>query len=300
MIWKILTVILAVSVAVLIAVLVKIRAQLRDINEQLDFLCEKDTNMLLLTDTNMADIGRLKERINRFLEQWHRQREAAAKKEQMISDTYTNLSHDIRTPLTSLDGYFQLLRDETDKSAQEHYIDIIQERITSLKDMLEELFMFTKLKNDSFKLEQSNCCVSRLLKQTVFSYYEEWKKQGIEPSLDICEDTIFITANVQALRRVFQNVIKNALVHGQKSICIQMKQKNKMVHILVSNDVKNPDDIDVDKVFERFYKADEARSISSSGLGLSIAKELVERMGGSIEARLEGKRFVVEILFESE
>lgn len=74
--------------------------------------------------------------------------------------------------------------------------------------MLEELFMFTKLKNDSFKLELSNCCVSRLLKQTVFSYYEEWKKQGIEPSLDICEDTIFITANVQALRRVFQNVIK--------------------------------------------------------------------------------------------
>lgn len=249
MIWKILTVILAVSVAVLIAVLVKIRAQLRDINEQLDFLCEKDTNMLLLTDTNMADIGRLKE------------------------------------------------------------------RITSLKDMLEELFMFTKLKNDSFKLELSNCCVSRLLKQTVFSYYEEWKKQGIEPSLDICEDTIFITANVQALRRVFQNVIKNALVHGQKSICIQMKQqdscncrasddertsKNRFVHILVSNDVKNPDDIDVDKVFERFYKADEARSISSSGLGLSIAKELVERMGGSIEARLEGKRFVVEIQFECE
>lgn len=300
MIWKILTVILAVSVAVLIAVLVKIRAQLRDINEQLDFLCEKDTNMLLLTDTNMADIGRLKERINRFLEQWHRQREAAAKKEQMISDTYTNLSHDIRTPLTSLDGYFQLLKDETDKSAQEHYIDIIQERITSLKDMLEELFMFTKLKNDSFKLELSNCCVSRLLKQTVFSYYEEWKKQGIEPSLDICEDTIFITANAQALRRVLQNVIKNALVHGQNSICIQMKQKNKMVHILVSNDVKNPDDIDVDKVFERFYKADEARSISSSGLGLSIAKELVERMGGSIEARLEGKRFVVEIQFECE
>ena len=139
--------------------------------------------MLLLTDTNMADIGRLKERINRFLEQWHRQREAAAKKEQMISDTYTNLSHDIRTPLTSLDGYFQLLRDETDKSAQEHYIDIIQERITSLKDMLEELFMFTKLKNDSFKLELSNCCVSRLLKQTVFSYYEEWKSRALSRHL---------------------------------------------------------------------------------------------------------------------
>ena len=77
-------------------------------------------------------------------------------------------------------------------------------------------------------------------------------------------------------------------------------QKIGLSIFLVSNDVKNPDDIDVDKVFERFYKADEARSISSSGLGLSIAKELVERMGGSIEARLEGKRFVVEIQFECE
>lgn len=77
--------------------------------------------------------------------------------------------------------------------------------------------MFTKLKNDSFKLELSNCCVSRLLKQTVFSYYEEWKRQGIEPSLDICEDTIFITANVQALRRVFQNVIKMRWCMGRRA-----------------------------------------------------------------------------------
>ena len=297
MIWKILTVILAVSVAVLIAVLVKIRAQLRDINEQLDFLCEKDTNMLLLTDTNMADIGRLKERINRFLEQWHRQREAAAKKEQMISDTYTNLSHDIRTPLTSLDGYFQLLRDETDKSAQEHYIDIIQERITSLKDMLEELFMFTKLKNDSFKLELSNCCVSRLLKQTVFSYYEEWKKQGIEPSLDICEDTIFITANVQALRRVFQNVIKNGLDHGEKKIRIVLKREQNQAVLRISNQVIASEQIDIEHVFDRFYKADAARSKTSTGLGLSIAREFVRRMNGEIGAKIEENEFIVEMSF---
>lgn len=324
MIWKLLTVILAVAVIVLIAVLLKIRAQLRDINEQLDFLYEKDTNMLLATDTNLADIGRLKRNINRFLVQEHLRRREAVKKEQMISDTYTNLSHDIRTPLTSLDGYFQLLREEDDEKQQEHYIAIIQERITSLKDMLEELFMFTKLKNDSFKLELSNCCVSRLLKQTVFSYYDEWKKQGIEPEISLCDETVFILANTQALRRVFQNIIKNALVHGQKSIRIEMKKpddeisgcRNSMPHdevnrennsidsstgqvcISISNDVENPGEIDVSKVFERFYKADEARSISSSGLGLSIAKELVERMGGQIMAELDGKRFGVKITFE--
>lgn len=308
MIWKILTAVLAIIVIIMAAVLLKIRAQLRDINDQLDFLYENDTNMLIGTDTNLIYLGRFKQRVNRFVEQWHKKRAEAAKKEQMISDTYTNLSHDIRTPLTSLDGYFQLLKDEKDEKLQAHYIGIIQERITSLKDMLEELFMFTKLKNDTFKLEMDRCCVSRLLKQTVFSYYDEWKMRGIEPVVDICDEQIFILANTQALKRVFQNVIKNGLVHGKNDIEIRLYTKalgnvsdknkgNRMVNISVSNTIENPENVDVSQVFERFYKADEARSVTSSGLGLSIAKELVERMDGKINAQIEDNRFCINISY---
>ena len=222
MIWKILAAVLAIIVIIMAAVLLKIRAQLRDINDQLDFLYENDTNMLIGTDTNLIYLGQFKQKVNRFVEQWHKKRAEAAKKEQIISDTYTNLSHDIRTPLTSLDGYFQLLKDENDEKLQAHYIGIIQERIASLKDILEELFMFTKLKNDTFNLEMDKCCVSRLLKQTVFSYYDEWKMRGIEPVVDICDEQIFILANTQALKRVFQNVIKNGLVHGKSDIEIKL------------------------------------------------------------------------------
>ena len=308
MIWKILTAVLAIIVIIMAAVLLKIRAQLRDINDQLDFLYENDTNMLIGTDTNLIYLGQFKQRVNRFVEQWHKKRAEAAKKEQMISDTYTNLSHDIRTPLTSLDGYFQLLKDEKDEKLQAHYIGIIQERITSLKDMLEELFMFTKLKNDTFKLEMDKCCVSRLLKQTVFSYYDEWKMRGIEPVVDICDEQIFILANTQALKRVFQNVIKNGLVHGKSDIEIRLYTKalgnvsdknkgNRMVNISVSNTIENPENVDVSQVFERFYKADEARSVTSSGLGLSIAKELVERMDGKINAQIEDNRFCINIYY---
>lgn len=309
MIWKILTAVLAIIVIIMAAVLLKIRAQLRDINDQLDFLYENDTNMLIGTDTNLIYLGQFKQRVNRFVEQWHKKRAEAAKKEQMISDTYTNLSHDIRTPLTSLDGYFQLLKDEKDEKLQAHYIGIIQERITSLKDMLEELFMFTKLKNDTFKLEMDKCCVSRLLKQTVFSYYDEWKMRGIEPVADICDEQIFILANTQALKRVFQNVIKNGLVHGKSDIEIKLytidsgknagsDRENKVVNIVVSNTIDDPENIDTSQVFERFYKADEARSVTSSGLGLSIAKELVERMGGKIHAQIEDNRFCINISYK--
>ena len=308
MIWKILTAVLAIIVIIMAAVLLKIRAQLRDINDQLDFLYENDTNMLIGTDTNLIYLGQFKQRVNRFVEQWHKKRAEAAKEEQMIFDTYTNLSHDIRTPLTSLDGYFQLLKDEKDEKLQAHYIGIIQERITSLKDMLEELFMFTKLKNDTFKLEMDKCCVSRLLKQTVFSYYDEWKMRGIEPVVDICDEQIFILANTQALKRVFQNVIKNGLVHGKSDIEIKLytidsgknagaDRENKVVNIVVSNTIDNPENIDTSQVFERFYKADEARSVTSSGLGLSIAKELVERMDGKINAHIEDNRFCINISY---
>lgn len=309
MIWKILTAVLAIIVIIMAAVLLKIRAQLRDINDQLDFLYENDTNMLIGTDTNLIYLGQFKQRVNRFVEQWHKKRAEAAKKEQMISDTYTNLSHDIRTPLTSLDGYFQLLKDEKDEKLQAHYIGIIQERIASLKDILEELFMFTKLKNDTFNLEMDKCCVSRLLKQTVFSYYDEWKMRGIEPVVDICDEQIFILANTQALKRVFQNVIKNGLVHGKSDIEIKLyiidsgknagsDRENKVVNIVVSNTIDDPENIDTSQVFERFYKADEARSVTSSGLGLSIAKELVERMGGKINAQIEDNRFCINISYK--
>ena len=308
MIWKILTAVLAIIVIIMAAVLLKIRAQLRDINDQLDFLYENDTNMLIGTDTNLIYLGQFKQRVNRFVEQWHKKRAEAAKKEQMISDTYTNLSHDIRTPLTSLVGYFQLLKDEKDEKLQAHYIGIIQERIASLKDILEELFMFTKLKNDTFNLEMDKCCVSRLLKQTVFSYYDEWKMRGIEPVVDICDEQIFILANTQALKRVFQNVIKNGLVHGKSDIEIKLytidsgknagsDRENKVVNIVVSNTIDDPENIDTSQVFERFYKADEARSVTSSGLGLSIAKELVERMGGKINAQIEDNRFCINISY---
>lgn len=308
MIWKILAAVLAIIVIIMAAVLLKIRAQLRDINDQLDFLYENDTNMLIGTDTNLIYLGQFKQKVNRFVEQWHKKRAEAAKKEQIISDTYTNLSHDIRTPLTSLDGYFQLLKDEKDEKLQAHYIGIIQERIASLKDILEELFMFTKLKNDTFNLEMDKCCVSRLLKQTVFSYYDEWKMRGIEPVVDICDEQIFILANTQALKRVFQNVIKNGLVHGKSDIEIKLytidsgknagsDRKNKVVNIVVSNTIDDPKNIDTSQVFERFYKADEARSVTSSGLGLSIAKELVERMDGKINAQIEDNRFCINISY---
>ena len=167
----------------------------------------------------------------------------------------------------------------------------------SRKEMLEELFTFTKLKNDSFHLEMSSCCINKILKDTIFSYYDEWTGRGIEPEIQITDKLLFMNGNEQGIQRIFQNIIKNGLDHGEKKISISLEEVENNIRIQIKNQVCHVEKINVDQVFERFYKADEARSKTSSGLGLSIAKELVLRMDGKISARIEGNEFCVEIVF---
>lgn len=274
----------------------KYRRQVRDICRQLAFLMKNDSNMLITGDVGFGGLKELMDMLNQLLMGRKKEQKKYLEKEQMISDTYTNLSHDIRTPLTSLNGYFQLLEQCDNVEEQKHYMDIIQERIHSLKEMLEELFLFTKLKNESYHLELKRCCINQILKQTIFSYYEEWTAKGIDPNIYITERALYISGNESVLQRLFQNVIKNALDHGSKGIGISLEEQEKKVLIKIWNEVENPK-IDPEKVFERFYKADEARSRTSSGLGLSIAKELTEKMHGGISAKLADNIFCIEIVF---
>ena len=278
-------------------ILWKYQRQVRDICRQLSFLLKNDSNMLVAGDTGFGGIKELMEMLNQLLMSRKKEHKKYLEKEQMISDTYTNLSHDIRTPLTSLDGYFQLLEQCHDAEEQKHYMEIIQERIRSLKEMLEELFLFTKLKNETYHLELKKCCINQILKQTVFSYYEEWTAKGIEPDIRIADRSLYIEGNEPALHRLFQNVIKNALDHGSKGIGISLEEREGEALIRIWNEVPDPEKIDPEKVFERFYKADEARSRTSSGLGLSIAKEFAEKMNGEISAELNGNVFCMEICF---
>lgn len=296
----------------------KYQRQVQDICRQMSFLNEHDSNMLITQELNNKSIRNLVQVLNEFLHLKRKERKAHLKKEKNISDIYTNISHDIRTPLTSLDGYFQLLEKSENAEEQARYISIIQQRIASLKDMLEELFEYTKLENDSYELELTNCCVNRILKDTVFSYYEEWQRRGIEAEFQITEELLYIEGNEQALRRVIQNVIKNGLDHGEKRIRIVLEKRQEkilfsgkvsensesvreQIVLEISNRVGHPEQIDVERVFERFYKAEKSRSKNSTGLGLAIAKELVQRMGGRIEAKLTSldsdDAFGIEIYF---
>ena len=275
----------------------KYQRQVKDICRQLAFLMKHDSNMLIQREFDLGGIGTLSDRLNDLLELRRKEKQYYQEKETLIADTYTNLSHDIRTPLTSLDGYFQLMEACENVEEQRRYLSIIHERIHSLNEMLEELFMFTKLKNESYRLELTSCCINRILKETVFSYYDDWVRREIQPDIQITEEQLYIDGNKQGLSRIIQNVIKNGLDHGEKKIRIVLKREQNQAVLRISNQVTASEQIDIEHVFDRFYKADAARSKTSTGLGLSIAREFVRRMNGEIGAKIEENEFIVEMRF---
>lgn len=278
-------------------ILWKYQRQIKDICRQLWFLEKHDSNMILTAEINSGNIRNLIKALNDLLLKHKNEQTEYQKKENKIAETYTSLSHDIRTPLTSLDGYVQLLEDCEDADEQKRYLKIIHERIDSLKDMLEELFTYTKLKNESYHLELSECNLNKILKTTIFSYYDDWKNNNIEPEIDITVTLLVIQGNQQALNRIVQNLLKNAVEHGQKRIGISLQKTENQAVLKVYNHVENAEEIDVSQVFERFYKQDKARSQTSTGLGLSIAKEFVLRMNGEINASVVEKVFCITVTF---
>ena len=292
--------VLSVLILILIGILISYKRQVKDICRQLRFLQECDSNMLITTEMKKGHIGEMAELLNTLLKERKKERADYQKKEQMIADIYTNLSHDIRTPLTSLDGYFQLLEETQEENDRKRYIQIIQERIESLKEMLEELFTYTKLQNGTYELKLEPQNVGQILKETVFSYYDDWAEQGISPQFEITEEPVWIRGNKQALRRTIQNIIRNGLDHGNKEIRIQLSRNEKQMELVFQNKIEPGEQIDISRVFERFYKADKARSKSSTGLGLSIAKGFVQKMHGEIAAEIKEDWFCIKISFPCE
>lgn len=274
------------------------RRQIKNVKSQISFLNQHETNMLITSDQKSGCVTELTDELNTLIERTAALRKEIADNESHLKDTIINLSHDIRTPLTSMAGYFQLLLKSDDSEERQQYAAVISDRLSSLKEMLDELFTYAKLTNRAYEVELSPCAVNEILLSVLFSFYKDIKQRSIEPLIDVPEQDVFIQGSEPALRRIFQNILKNCIEHGNNHLSIRLINATDAVQIYFENDYQTQKLIDASKVFDRFYKADEARSKTSTGLGLSIAKELVERLNGSITGNVENDIFTITITFQ--
>ncbi len=273
------------------------RRQVKDICEQIKFINENDTNMMISTKVDYKEILELAEEINSWHNKYMEELQTFWKKEQLQKENFTNLSHDIRTPLTSLDGYFQMLMECDNESDRQRYNKIIQGRIVQLKDMLEELFTYTKLQNKEYEMDMQEENIQQIVYETIFSFYELFKEHNITPEISCTDKKIFVNCNKAAMSRILYNIIKNAWVHGEKKIMLKTMWSKSSFLFICRNYMQKGQTVDTEKIFDRFYKADKARNHVSTGLGLAIAKELTKKMGGKIQGDIQGDWFEIKLIF---
>lgn len=288
-------VIACVVILVLIFLNVIYRNQIKNISKQLDFIKDYETNKIVSQNVSFKEITSLVEKLNEFISF---QRDIIRKyrvKDETLKQTITNISHDIRTPLTSLNGYFQLLVESETEEERVRYMNIIKTRINNLKNLLEDIFTYMKIQDNNYNLPKEKCNLNKLVYNTLFSYYEDFKEKAIEPKIDIAHSEILVSTNTIALERIINNLINNSLIHGKDCISISLYKEKYMINFRIENDVEKEEDIDLENIFNRFYKQDKARTLNSTGLGLTIVKELVEAIGGSIVAKVENGVFTINI-----
>ncbi|MCM1537991.1 MAG: HAMP domain-containing histidine kinase [bacterium] len=297
-IWIIAVVCLAAAMITAWCIVIRYRRQVNSICRQLQFIKNHQTNMKLSADGMQFGMGRLAEEVNGLLTGTEEKRRAVETQETVIKETITNLSHDIRTPLTSLDGYVQLLEESDSKEEQARYIGIIRRRIEALRGILDELFLYTRLQDNAYAPSMERVELNRLVCDAAFSFYEDCRARGLEPQVSVCEERVYTRGNETMIVRMLQNIIKNSLEHGKADVRIRLTAEGQRVIFSCANRVEHAEEIDVERVFERFYRADKARANSSTGLGLSIARGLAEKMNAKMSASLEDGLFTVTAVFE--
>ncbi len=283
------------SIAVaLLCYIFYLKMQIRQWSKDLDAVTG-DSNLRLTTglhEKNIVDFckvlnEKLDEQQNIVITQKNMSRE--------LKETIAALSHDIRTPLTSVNGYMQLLVQEDNPEKIANYTQVIWQKLNDLEVLLDEMFLYTKLVDGDYEIKMEQVVLYDKLSYVLAAFYEPITNAGMSVTVAFDKENISVNANAEYVERIFTNLIKNAIVHGTGEINIC--QKDYM--ITIANQVKNSKNLDVTRLFERFYKGEKSRGSGSTGLGLSIVKSLMEKMGGNVQANLEQGYLEIVLQFET-
>lgn len=250
-----------------------------------------DTNTLIDISTRDPYMRKLASEINIQLRLLRKERHRYQQGDLELKEAVTNISHDLRTPLTAISGYLDLLEREEKRETTQRYLSHIQNRTEVLKNLTEELFRYSVVTSlQDLKPERMD--VVRTLEESLLSFYGAMQEKGIRPHIELPEEPVWRQLDAGAVNRIFSNIISNALKYSDGDLSVVMEPDGS---ITFSNTSQALNTVAVGKLFDRFYTVEASRN--STGLGLSIAKILTERMGGSISASYFDKKLYITITF---
>lgn len=264
----------------------------REIKEKIAERMSADTNTLIDISSNDRDMRALAESLNVQLQQLRREKLRCQQGDTELKEAVTNISHDLRTPLTAISGYLDLLEKEKTSDTVRKYITQIANRTNAMKQLTEELFRYSIVASVR-EMNMQPICLNSVLEESIASYYGAIVQHGITPNVEISSTRVERNLDKSALMRIFGNIISNTLKYSDGDLFVKLTENGV---ITFSNTAKNLNTVTVGRLFDRFYTVETAKN--STGLGLSIAKLFTEQMGGTIKAEYVNERLVITIYFE--
>lgn len=286
----ILSIVLFILCLFLIIINIYYIVSIKGINERYETIKNQETNVLLDCPSDEKNLVCLVKNINHEIERSRKTRIELDEKEREIKSTITNISHDLRTPITSLLGYTTLLKKNNLSDEEKEYVNIIDNRLNVMKQLIEDLFSYTLAYENDLDINKEN--INVILEDSLALYYNDLINKGINVNVNIISDEIYYDVDKLALKRVFSNILSNVVKYGINSLDVKLESDK----VIFRNETNNIDTIDVGKLFDRFFTLAKARN-NSTGIGLTIAKILITKMNYHIQAYKEDDKLVIEILF---
>ncbi len=284
--------ILFAVIIILLAKIVMMKKTAREISEQFEKILKNDTNKLITVSGSDKEMKRLADNINKQLKILRKEYLRYKQGDFELKTAITNISHDIRTPLTAICGYLDLLQENSDIEKTGEYISIVKERAELMRQLTEELFRYSVLLSDNSEPKTEEVLVNQVLEDSIMGYYAIFTERGIFPEVHMTEKQITAGLNKEYLARIIYNLLNNAVKYSDGDLQITLTDSGEMIF---ANTAKELSSVQVERLFDRFYTVKAARN--SAGLGLSIARTLAEEMGGTISAEYKDDVLSIKLMF---
>ena len=284
---------IVVFIAIFLSIkIIVMKNEISQIEKSLSIILKSDTNNLITVSSNDKDLKKLATSLNKNLKNLRKLELEYKQGNQELKASITNISHDLRTPLTAIRGYLDLIEKEKLENKQLEYLKIIDSKVKDLTELTEQLFDFSKGIDIYNEVERKNICINNILEDSIVSFYSLFKERNVTPKIEICEEKVVRLLNENMLKRIFENIISNAIKYSENDFNIKL-ESNGMIEF--SNKTNLLNTTSLEKIFDRYYTVKNAQK--SNGIGLSIAKQLGELSGGKIKAKYENNYLLIEIRF---
>lgn len=287
-----LIILLLVIILILSLKLIVMKRDIKNIDKYLNKIINTDTNNLLTINSNDKSLKKLSSSLNRNLKKLRELELEYKNGNKDLRTSITNISHDLRTPLTAIMGYLDLINNDNLTNKQLKYLSIIDNKLKDIIELTEQLFDFSKTLDIETELMYEVVCINDVLEDVIASSYSLFVSKNIKPQLDICVQEVVRKLNPNVLKRIFENIISNAIKYSDGNLKIRLNSDGV---IEFSNKTYDLDSVSLEKIFDRYYTVKSAKK--SSGIGLSIAKQLVDLSGGKIDAIYKKNILTIRIKF---